>query len=192
MIEFGFNVPSVMSPSGGAGVSYPNYNSCNGSSSHQDSTSSALTSPPYSSKSSSVENVKITKQSSSSHNHHNSDRKLKKKRPPNYYRQEYQQMLEPSTLTHPQINGQKDDGTPTQNCSDEQTSQLEQNSNEPNLLLLSSGENRYISCDQWVDSTVKHQQIVSNDDDDQSSSKQSINDDDLDSDGESNLIEFDS
>ena len=183
-IEFGFDVSSVISPTGGAGVSYTNYSSCNGSSSHQESTSSALTSPPYSSKSSSVENVKITKQSSSSHNRHHSDRKLKKKRPPNYYRQEYQQMLEPSTLQQSQSNGQKDETTPTQMRSDEQSVQTEQNTAEPNLLLLSSGDIRYISCDQWVNSTVKHQETVSNDEDDRSSSKQSVNDDDADSDGE--------
>jgi hypothetical protein len=185
-IEFGFDVPPVLSPSGGAGVSYPNYNSCNGSLSHQESTSSALTSPPYSSKSSSVENLKITKQSSSSHNRHHSDRKLKKKRPPNYYRQEYQQMLEPSTLQQ-QLNGQNDETTPIQIRSNEQTPQIEQNSTETNLLLLSSNDSRYISCDQWVDSTMKHQQLIHHNDDDQSSSKQSTNDDDeIDSDG--NLI----
>ncbi|CAF0751485.1 unnamed protein product [Rotaria sordida] len=175
-IEFGFDVPPVISPSGVAGVSYPTYNSCNGSSSHQESTSSALTSPPYSSKSSSIENLKITKQSSSSRNHHHSDRKLKKKRPPNYYRQEYQQMLEPSTLHQQQSNGQNDETTPTQIRSNEQTPQIEQNSNESNLLLLSSNDDRYITCDQWVHSTMKHQ--MTNNDDDQSSSKQSTNDDD--------------
>jgi hypothetical protein len=166
-IEFGFDVPPVISPTGGTGVSYPNYNSCNGSSSHQESTSSALTSPPYSSKSSSIENLQITKQSSSSHNRHHSDRKLKKKRPPGYYRQEYQQMLE-------QLNGQNDETTPVQIRSNEQTPQIEQNSNESNLLLLSSNDSKYISCVQWIDSTINHQQL----DDDQSSSKQSINDDD--------------
>jgi hypothetical protein len=114
--------------------------------SHQESTNSGLTSPPYSSKSSSVENLKISKQSSS-HNRHDSDRKLKKKRPPNYYKQEYQQMLEPSTLQH-------------QNSNDinEQTPQIEQ----------TTTDSRYISCEQWVDSTIKHQ----NDD------KQSTNDED--------------
>ncbi|UJR10689.1 hypothetical protein I4U23_014883 [Adineta vaga] len=143
-IEFGFDVPSVISPSGGAGVSYL----CNGSLSHQESTNSALTSPPYSSKSSSVENVKITKQSSSSsHHRHDSDRKLKKKRPPNYYKQEYQQMLEPATLQHTKIND-----------NNEQTSQKEQNTNDA----------RYQSCNQWVDSIMKHQ----HDD------KQSTNDED--------------
>ena len=157
------------------GVSYPNYNSCNGSSSHQESTSSALTSPPYSSKSSSVENVKISKQSSSSSRHH-SERKLKKKRPPNYYRQEYQQMLEPSTLQ--QLNGQKDETTPIETHSEEPTKQLEQTSTETNLFLLPTGDARYISCDRWVDSTMQHQKLSNqNDDDDQSSSKQSINDD---------------
>jgi uncharacterized protein (DUF169 family) len=60
-IEFGFDVPPVISPSGATGVSYL----CNGSLSHQESTNSGLTSPPYSSKSSSVENLKISKQSSS-------------------------------------------------------------------------------------------------------------------------------
>ncbi len=182
-IEFGFDVPPVISPTGGTGVSYPNYNSCNGSSSHQESTSSALTSPPYSSKSSSVENLKITKQSSSSHNRHHSDRKLKKKRPPNYYRQEYQQMLEPAILQQ-QLNGQNDETTPIQIHSNEQTPQIEQNSNESNLLLLTSNDARYISCDQWVHSTIQHQQLVNNDDD-RSSSKQSTNDDDeeIDSDG---------
>jgi hypothetical protein len=185
-IEFGFDVPPVISPSDGAGVSYPTYNSCNGSSSHQESTSSALTSPPYSSKSSSIENLKITKQSSSSHNRHHSDRKLKKKRPPNYYRQEYQQMLEPSTLQQQQLNGQNDETTPIQIRSNEQTPQIEQNSNENNLLLLSSNDSRYISCDQWVHSTIKHQQL---DDDDQSSSKQSTNDDDeIDSDGKKKIF----
>ncbi|CAF1913676.1 unnamed protein product [Rotaria magnacalcarata] len=186
-IEFGFDVPSVISPSGVGAVTYPMYNSCNGSSSHQESTGSALTSPPYSSKSSSVENLKITKQSSSSRNHHHSDRKLKKKRPPNYYRQEYQQMLEQSTLQQQQqqqqINGQNDETTPTQICSNEQTPQIEQNSNDSNLLLLSTNDDRYISCDQWVDSTMKHQ--MANNDEDQLSSKQSVNDDDdeIDSDG---------
>ncbi|CAF2393832.1 unnamed protein product [Rotaria sp. Silwood2] len=181
-IEFGFDVPPVMSPSNVAAVSYPTYNSCNGSSSHQESTSSALTSPPYSSKSSSVENLKVTKQSSSSRNHHHSDRKLKKKRPPNYYRQEYQQMLEQSTLHQQQFNGQNDETTPIQMRSNEQTPQIEQNSNDSNLLLLSSNDNRYISCDQWVHSTMKHQMTTN--DDDRSSSKQSTNDDDdMDSDG---------
>jgi ubiquitin carboxyl-terminal hydrolase 10 len=181
-IEFGFDVPPVISPSGVAAVSYPNFNSCNGSSSHQESTSSALTSPPYSSKSSSVENLKITKQSPSSRNHHHSDRKLKKKRPPNYYRQEYQQMLEPSTLHQQQTNGQSDETTPTQIHSNEQTPQIEQNANESNSLLLSSNDERYISCDQWVHSTIKHQ--LADNDDDQSSSKRSTNgDDDVDSDG---------
>ena len=127
-IEFGFDVPSVISPSDRPAVSY----SCNGSLSHQESTSSALTSPPYSSKSSSIENVKINKVSSSL-NHRQSDRKLKKKRPPNYYKQEYQQMLEPSILQQREIN--------------EQTVQIEQNAN----------NSRYLSCDQWVDSTMKHQ-----------------------------------
>ena len=60
---------------------------------------------------------------------------------------------------------------------------LNKNSNESNILLLSSNDSRYISCDQWVHSTMKHQQMVNNDDD-QSSSKQSTNDDDeIDSDG---------
>jgi hypothetical protein len=149
-IEFGFDVPSVISPSGGTGITY----SCNGSLSHQESTNSALTSPPYSSKSSSVENVKISKQSSS-HNRHHSDRKIKKKRPPNYYKQEYQQMLEPSTLQQ----------QPNQNDTNEQTPQIEQNTNDI----------RYISCDQWVDSTINHQ----HDD------KQSTNDEDEDEDIES-------
>jgi hypothetical protein len=144
-IEFGFDVPSVISPSGGTGVTY----SCNGSLSHQESTNSALTSPPYSSKSSSVENVKISKQSSS-HNRHHSDRKLKKKRPPNYYKQEYQQMLEPSTLQHQ-----------NQNDINEQTPQIEQNTNDI----------RYISCDQWVDSIMKHQ----HDDDKQSTNDEEEN-----------------
>jgi hypothetical protein len=152
-IEFGFDVPNVISPSGGTGVSY----SCNGSLSHQESTNSALTSPPYSSKSSSVENVKISKQSSS-HSRHHSDRKLKKKRPPNYYKQEYQQMLEPSTLQQQNQN----------NDINEQTPQIEQNTNDI----------RYISCDQWVDSTIKHQHI----DDD----KQSTNDDDENIESDSN------
>lgn len=177
-IEFGFDVPPLTSPSGGTGVSYPIYNSCNGSSSHQESTSSALTSPPYSSKSSSVENLKITKQSSSSHPRHHSDKKLKKKRPPGYYRQEYQQMLEPSK----QLNGQTDETTPVQTRSNEQTPQIEQNSTESNLLLLSSNDSKYDTCQQWVKSTMEHRQFAS---DDQSSSKQSINDDeeeDMDSD----------
>jgi hypothetical protein len=145
-IEFGFDVPPVISPPGDTGVIY----SCNGSLSHQESTNSALTSPPYSSKSSSVENVKINKQSSS-HNRHHSDRKLKKKRPPNYYKQEYQQMLEPSTLQHH-----------NQNDTNEQTVQIEQIQNDP----------RYISCDQWVDSTVVHQleDKQSNNDEDETES----------------------
>jgi hypothetical protein len=121
-------------------VSYPNYNSCNGSSSHQESTSSALTSPPYSSKSSSVENLKITKQSSSTQNRNHIYRKLKKTRPPGYYRQEYQQMLEQSK----QLNGQIDETTPIQIRSNEQTPQIEQISTEPNILLLSSNDSRYI------------------------------------------------
>lgn len=169
-IEFGFDVPPLISPTGGTGVSYPIYNSCNGSSSHQESTSSALTSPPYSSKSSSVENLKITKQSSSSHPRHHSDKKLKKKRPPGYYRQEYQQMLEPSK----QLNGQTDETTPVQIRSNEQTPQIEQNSNESNLLLLASNDSKYDTCQQWVKSTMEHRQFES---DDQSSSKLSINND---------------
>jgi hypothetical protein len=64
-IEFGFDIPPVISPPGDIGVSY----SSNGSLSHQESTNSALTSPPYSSKSSSIENIKINKQSSSSSSH---------------------------------------------------------------------------------------------------------------------------
>jgi ubiquitin carboxyl-terminal hydrolase 10 len=154
-IEFGFDIPPVISPTGGTGVSY----SCNGSLSHQESTNSALTSPPYSSKSSSVENVKINKQSSSSsHTRHHSDRKLKKKRPPGYYTQEYQQMLEPSTHNQNDIN--------------EQTPKIEQNIN----------DERYLSCDQWVDSTMKHQ----HDD------KQSTNDEDeIDSDSQETTTDTD-
>ena len=150
-IEFGFDVPPVISPSGGTGVSY----SCNGSLSHQESTNSALTSPPYSSKSSSIENVKVNKQSSS-HSRHHSDRKLKKKRPPNYYKQEYQQMLEPATLQQQQ----------NQNDIKEQTPQIEQNANDP----------KYISCDRWVDSIIKHQH----------EDKQSTNDEDDDNEIELN------
>ncbi|CAF4637222.1 unnamed protein product, partial [Rotaria sp. Silwood1] len=158
-IEFGFDVPPVISPLGGTGVSY----SCNGSLSHQESTSSALTSPPYSSKSSSIENVKINKQSSS-HNRHHSDRKLKKKRPPNYYKQEYQQMLEPSTLQHH-----------NQNDINEQTvQQIEQNTNDP----------RYISCEQWVDSTMIHQhddkQSTNDEDETESDSRETTTDTDND------------
>jgi hypothetical protein len=156
-IEFGFDVPPIKSPSGDTGVSYPNYNSCNGSSSHQESTNSALTSSPCSSKSSSTDNMKISKQSSS-HNRHHSDRKLKKKRPPNYYKQEYQQMLEPSTLQH-------DD---TKKSTNEQTPKIEQNSNDL----------RYISCDQWVDSIIKLQhddkQSTNDEDDIESDSKLNI------------------
>jgi ubiquitin carboxyl-terminal hydrolase 10 len=159
-IEFGFDIPQVISPSGGTGVSY----SCNGSLSHQESTNSALTSPPYSSKSSSVENVKISKQSSS-HTRHHSDRKLKKKRPPGYYTQEYQQMLEPSTLeNHNQKNP------------NEQTPQIEQNSN----------DERYISCEQWVDSTMQHQhddkQSTNDEDEIESDSPETTTDTDNDSD----------
>lgn len=151
-IEFGFDVPSVLSPHG---VSYPNSKPYNGSSSQQESTSSALTSPPYSSKSSSVENF----QTSNPHRHHNrhlSERKSKKKRPPNYYKQEYQQMLEQSK----QINGQNEEKT---------------NSNEQ-----TSTDSKYISCDKWVDSTIHHQQLSDHEDQQStSSSKQSIADDDL-------------
>jgi hypothetical protein len=164
-IEFGFDIPPVISPSGGAGVSY----SCNGSLSHQESTNSALTSPPYSSKSSSIENVKITKQSSS-HTRHHSDRKLKKKRPPNYYKQEYQQMLEPSTLQHH-----------NQNDINEQTPKLEQNTN----------DERYISCDQWVDSIMKHQhddKTSTNDEDEiESDSHETTTDTDNDNDHPQNI-----
>lgn len=132
-IEFGFDLPTVLSTSNAAGVSY----SSNGSLSHQESTNSALTSPPYSSKSSSVENMKINKQSSSSsHPRHHSDRKLKKKRPPGYYSQEYQQMLEPSTDKH--LNS---------NDINEQTPQHEQKTTDERLHM----------CHQWVDSTI-HQQ----------------------------------
>ena len=139
-IEFGFDLPTVLSTSNAAGVSY----SSNGSLSHQESTNSALTSPPYSSKSSSVENMKINKQSSSSsHPRHHSDRKLKKKRPPGYYSQEYQQMLEPSTDKH--LNS---------NDINEQTPQHEQNTTDERLHM----------CNQWVDSTIHHQ----HDDDKQS------------------------
>lgn len=147
-IEFGFDVPSVLSPHG---VSYPNNSKpYNGSSSRQESTSSALTSPPYSSKSSSVENFQTHRH----HSRHHSERKLKKKRPPNYYKQEYQQMLEQSK----QINGQTEEIPP----------------NEP-----TSSDSKYISCDQWVDSTIKHQQLIDHDDQQStSSSKQSIADDD--------------
>jgi hypothetical protein len=166
-IEFGFDIPSVISPSGGTGVSY----SCNGSLSHQESTNSALTSPPYSSKSSSIENVKITKQSSSSsHNRHHSDRKLKKKRPPNYYKQEYQQMLEPSILQH-QLS----------NDINEQTPQIEQNSN----------DERYISCEQWVDSTIQHQnddkQSTNDEDEIESDSRETTTDTDNDNDHPENI-----
>ncbi|CAF4162138.1 unnamed protein product [Rotaria sp. Silwood2] len=165
-IEFGFDVPPVISPSGGTGVSYL----CNGSLSHQESTNSALTSPPYSSKSSSIENVKINKQSSS-HSRHHSDRKLKKKRPPNYYKQEYQQMLEPSTLQHH-----------NQNDINEQTAQqIEQNTNDP----------RYISCDQWVDSTIIHQhddkQSTNDEDENESDNRETATDTDNDIDHPQNI-----
>lgn len=72
---------------------------------------------------------------SSTHHRHHSDRKLKKKRPPNYYKQEYQQMLEASTLQY------------RSNQNDETTKKTEQITNDP----------KYLSCDQWVDSTMKHQ-----------------------------------
>ncbi|CAF3573410.1 unnamed protein product [Rotaria socialis] len=157
-IEFGFGVPPVIAPVGVTSVSY----SCNGSLSHQESTNSALTSPPYSSKSSSVENVKINKQSSS-HSRHHSDRKLKKKRPPNYYKQEYQQMLEPSTLQHQ-----------NQNDINEQPVQIEQIKN----------DTRYIACDQWVDSTIIHQhddkQSTNDEDETESDSHETTTDTDND------------
>jgi hypothetical protein len=164
-IEFGFDIPPVISPLGGTGVSY----SCNGSLSHQESTNSALTSPPYSSKSSSVENVKISKQSSS-HTRHHSDRKLKKKRPPGYYTQEYQQMLEPSTLQDQ-----------NQNDINEQTPKIEQNIN----------VERYISCDQWVDSIMKHQhddkQSTNDEDEIDSDSRETTTDTDNDNDHPQNI-----
>lgn len=113
--------------------------------------------------------MKINKQSSSSHTRHHSDRKSKKKRPPGYYTQEYQQMLEPSTLNN---HNQKD--------LNEQTPQIEQNTN----------DERYISCDQWVDSTIKHQhndkQLTNDDDDDddeiESDSRETTTDTDNDND----------
>jgi hypothetical protein len=151
---------------GGTGVSY----SHNGSLSHQESTNSALTSPPYSSKSSSVENVKITKQSSSSHTRHHSDRKLKKKRPPEYYKQEYQQMLEPSTLQQQ-----------NQNDINEQTPKIEQNNT----------DERYISCDQWLDSIIKHQhddkQSTNDEDEIESDSHDTTTDTDNDNDHPQNI-----
>jgi ubiquitin carboxyl-terminal hydrolase 10 len=165
-IEFGFDIPPVISPLGGTGVSY----SHNGSLSHQESTNSALTSPPYSSKSSSVENVKITKQSSSSHTRHHSDRKLKKKRPPEYYKQEYQQMLEPSTLQQQ-----------NQNDINEQTPKIEQNNT----------DERYISCDQWLDSIIKHQhddkQSTNDEDEIESDSHDTTTDTDNDNDHPQNI-----
>ncbi|CAF1421315.1 unnamed protein product [Adineta steineri] len=166
-IEFGFDVPSVISPAGGVGVVY----SCNGSLSHQESTNSALTSPPYSSKSSSIENVKIKKQSSSSsHNRHDSDRKLKKKRPPNYYTQEYQQMLEPATLQQQKSNDIK-----------EQTPNIEQNTNDP----------KYMSCVQWIDSTRQHQhddkQSTNDEDEIESDTHDTTTDTDNDSDHPQNI-----
>jgi hypothetical protein len=86
---------------------------------------------------------------------------LKKKRPPNYYKQEYQQMLEPSTRQYQQYLNQNDE----RSSSNEPTSKVEQNANDA----------KFISCNQWVDSTMKHQ----HDD------KQSTNDEDeIDSDGE--------
>jgi hypothetical protein len=169
VIEFGFDIPPVISPPGGNGVSY----SCNGSLSHQESTNSALTSPPYSSKSSSIENVKINKQSSS-HTRHHSDRKLKKKRPPNYYKQEYQQMLEPSTLQQQQQHH-------NQNDINEQTPKIEQNTN----------DERYISCEQWVDSTMKHQhddkQSTNDEDEIESDNRETTTDTDNDNDHPQNI-----
>ena len=92
-------------------------------------------------------------------------------------------MLEASTLQQQQLNGQKDENTPIQAANDERVEQSEQTPNEANLLFLATGEGKFQSCDQWVHSTIKHQQ-GSNDDDELSSSKQSTNDDDeLDSDG---------
>jgi len=159
-IEFGFDIPPVISPPDGTGVTY----SCNGSLSHQESSNSALTSPPYSSKSSSVENMKISKQSSS-HTRHHSDRKLKKKRPAGYYDQEYQQMLEPSTLK-----------PHNQNDINEQTPQTEQNAN----------DEKYLSCHQWVKSTMEHQhddkQSTNDEDEIDSDSRETTTDTDNDND----------
>lgn len=151
-IEFGFNIPPLNSSATAAAVSFPNHSSCNDSLSHQESTSSALTSPPGSSKSSSIENMKSNKVSS--HHRHNSDRKSKKKRPPNYYKQEYQQMLEPSPLQYSQYQKENDQSS----SMTDQKSKFETNTNDI----------RYISCDQWVKSTIEHQ----HDD------KQSTNDED--------------
>lgn len=166
-IEFGFDLPTVLSTTNAAGVSY----SSNGSLSHQESTNSALTSPPYSSKSSSVENMKINKQSSSSsHPRHHSDRKLKKKRPPGYYSQEYQQMLEPSTHKH--LN---------QNDINEQTPQHEQNSTDERIYM----------CNQWVDSMMNHQhddkQSTNDEDELDSDSRETTTDTDNDTEHPQNI-----
>lgn len=161
-IEFGFDVPPLKASSAIAGVSYTNYSSCNDSSSQKESTSSVLNSPPGSSKSSSNENGKKN-QSSPPHHRHHSDRKSKKKRPPNYYKQEYQQMLEPSTLQYQSNHNQNDEH--------------KTNTNDP----------RYISCDQWVDSTIQHQhddKQLTNDEDEQSNNDdQTTTDTDNENDG---------
>ena len=80
-------------------------------------------------------------------------------------------MLEPSK----QLNGQVDESTPVQTRSTEQTPQIESNSNESNLLLLTANDSKFDTCQQWIKSTMEHRQFEH---DDQSSSKQSTNDDD--------------
>ena len=90
-------------------------------------------------------------------------------------------MLEASTLhQQQQLNGQKEENTPIPTTNDDRPAPQ---SDDANLLLLATGDVRFQSCDQWVHSTIEHQQTA-NDDDELSSSKQSTNDDDeLNSDG---------
>ncbi|CAF1081167.1 unnamed protein product [Didymodactylos carnosus] len=195
-IEFGFDVPQVAPH---VCSYYPSYHSssCNGSS-HQES-SSALTSPPYSSKSSSVENFKISsvgQKSSTNNNHHHhhhrhslSSAKKKKQRPKDYYAREYNQIMEPSQ--EQQQNGILNDNgslsattlaTPTrsttvlgQSSSNATAAGIDQLQHSefqspPVAGIIVSDDARLLACNQWVDSTMKHQQQ----EDDQESSKQSI------------------
>lgn len=100
-------------------------------------------------------------------------------------------MLEASTLQQQQqqqLNGQQEENTPIPTTNDDRPAPP---ADDANLLLLATGDVRFQSCDQWVHSTIEHQQTA-NDDDELSSSKQSTNDDDeLDSDGKQSSSSLD-
>ncbi|CAF0845330.1 unnamed protein product [Didymodactylos carnosus] len=145
----------------------------------------------------------------SNHNHHHHHRhslnsaKKKKQRPKDYYAREYNQIMEPAQ--EQQKNGILNDtgdlssttiatAAPSrsttllvQSSSNNTTGTIDQQQHSefhipPSSTIPVTGDARLLACNQWVDSTMKHQQH----DDDQESSKQSADltndEDEIDSD----------